>query len=521
MTSAQGEPQWKSVPVGSHQTPESLGRPVGSALPEEWNELWGEGQKDLARKQLEVLRDLTAELAAPLSMMDLRKELSPLIGASGLSHKPVHRWFSYKEGYAPEMPTTVLDLLEGGSELVIADFFGGVATTAISLREDSRVHEVHSLEYSPLAQMVGSTKLSWPSLNPQRLRHQIDDILDYRIDRSLPPPELAAFHDERIFSSATVASLQSAQKRILGMPSLRGSDERDFFLVGLAAVVEDASFAMKDGRALRILNGRCRRNTSLRPREVATTRWRDPVKKLLANQLSAMIEDLEGLQDRRAIARRSVAWHIRGDARRLRAAKLPNGAQAFPPDSIHVGIYSPPYLNFIDYSEVYKLELWLMGHIRSQAAFRRLRLGTLRSHPSVRFGERPAPQPQDHRAVDLVHRLAGWLAEYGARPEAGLILRHYFEDMHASFAEQFRVLKPGGVIACAVANSTFSRRNGNNGDRVEEWRMPVMTDVILAGLAQMVGFTDVQLWYARDLRPRNVSSGRARESVVVAHKPSR
>ena len=30
----------------------------------------------------------------------------------------------------------------------------------------------------------------------------------------------------------------------------------------------------------------------------------------------------------------------------------------------------PPYLNCIDYSEVYKLELWLMGFVSDQKRFR-------------------------------------------------------------------------------------------------------------------------------------------------------
>src|SRR3989442_224275 len=62
-------------------------------------------------------------------------------------------------------------------------------------------------------------------------------------------------------------------------------------------------------------------------------------------------------------------------------------------------LYSPPYLNNIDYTEVYKLELWLSGLTSTQADFRELRLRTLRSHPSIKFPE-----------TDLVDKLPsnGW-----------------------------------------------------------------------------------------------------------------
>jgi hypothetical protein len=53
----------------------------------------------------------------------------------------------------------------------------------------------------------------------------------------------------------------------------------------------------------------------------------------------------------------------------------------------------------------------------------------------------------------------------------------------------------------------------------EVWRIPILTDVLLAHIARAAGLADVQIWSARELRPRNVQSGAARESLVVARKP--
>jgi hypothetical protein len=54
--------------------------------------------------------------------------------------------------------------------------------------------------------------------------------------------------------------------------------------------------------------------------------------------------------------------------------------------------------------------------------------------------------------------------------------------------------------------------------QTESWRVPLLTDVLLARLAELAGFTRVELWNARTLRPRNVRSGTAREALVVAFK---
>lgn len=498
---------------------ERSGTPVADSLPASWPELWGPVPRDaLARKQLSRLRALSERLAREVHLVDHAPALAPLVGAKDLRTEPVHRWFAYKEGFSPALPPTLLDLIGAERGLVVADPFGGVATTAVALREDARVDEVRSVEYSPLAHAVGNTKLSWPSLDPARMLKNVGVALEYRVRKGGPRPQLSAFSNPDMFDAGSVDSLVSARDAITRMHGVTQL-ERDFLLLGLGAVVEDASKAMKDGRALRILRTRKRTRTSLVPSGGADSRRRDSVKRLLESQWIAMIEDLDSLQPRRETALRTPAVHLRGDARRLAACRMPGGgAPAFPAESVDVSVFSPPYLNFIDYSEVYKLELWLLGFVDSEARFKRLRLGTLRSHPSVKFGERPGPSPEEAEVVDLIHRLSGWVREHGGRPEVGPVIRQYFEDMHSVLAEQLRILRPGGVAACVVANSTLSRRLKSGGASMEEWRLPVLTDVLLAQLARLVGFSDVELWRARDLRPRNVRSGAARESVVVARR---
>jgi hypothetical protein len=176
-------------------------------------------------------------------------------------------------------------------------------------------------------------------------------------------------------------------------------------------------------------------------------------------------------------------------------------------------------MNCIDYTEVYKVELWLLEFICSQQQFRDTRLGTLRSHPSVRFAERHYFENLQGTAVELVCGIADWVGEHGARPEVAPVIRQYFEDMTQVWREQHRALRSGASSVCVVANSTFSKRDiDEDGKRQELWRLPLLTDVLLAHLALAAGFARVEIWEARELRPRNVRAGRARESLVVAHK---
>lgn len=491
--------------------------PAESSLPKGWDELWGRPSGDVPHLEWRRLQKISQTLCEEVDLVDRTIALGNKVGAADLVDAPVHRWFLYKEGYSPRLLGTVLDLLSADRGLNVIDPFGGVATTALAGLEDPRVSEVRSVEYSPLAHFVGCVKLSWPGLDRRRLLSLFGAALDYPSTGEVVVPQLAAFSNPEIFRHQRLRALLRARDHVRVLPRA-SSQERDFFLLGLAAVIEDLSGAMKDGRALRILRHRTRRASSLAAHTPALPAH-GPVKRSLAGQWTAMLADLASMAEAAGSRRVKPAAHLSGDARALKDVHLPSGQRAFPDDWADVACFSPPYLNCIDYTEVHKLELWMLGHVTNEQEFKDVRLGTLRSHPSVRFPPRTYFQDVEDPVIDLIEGASAWISEHGARREVGPVVQQYFEDMLEAWREQHRVLKSGGAAACVVANSTFSRRETKRDGTIEElWRLPVLTDVILAHLARIAGFAKVQLWKARDLRPRNVRAGCARESVVVAWK---
>lgn len=489
---------------------------VSSAAPADWEEMWGRPDAQPSRIEWRQLKTLSGKLASEINLRHAEDIFGPLVGSEDLRKRPVHRWFAYKEGFSPALLANVLEALALKENVHVADAFGGVATTALAGLVHPAVAEVRSVEYSPFTRFVGQTKLQWPVLDPDRLIALLPAALNYDHRREVTVPSLAAFSNREIFKPARIRTLLAVREHLRELDAAESM--RDFFLLGLAAVVEDLSGAMKDGRALRIKGDRVRRPSSLASTEPIIAA-KGPVKQALAGQWSAMIADLRALAGQRTQALSVRAHHLPGDARDLRLVQLHSGESAFRDDWAQLSLFSPPYLNCVDYTEVYKLELWFLEHVVDQHAFRQMRLGTLRSHPSLRFEDRDAFAGASGPAIDLVEGLSAWMSNYGARPEVGPVVRQYFEDMLEVWREQLRILAPGATAVCVVANSTFSRRelNGNAG-RHERWRLPVLTDVILAHLALMAGFRSVEIWQARELRPRNVRGGRARESLVIAHK---
>lgn len=491
-------------------------RATTTGIPSGWRALWTLPARTVgdSRTAMRRLQELSQAVAETVPIVDRSSSLGSMVGSVGMRDEPVHRWFGYKEGFSPNLLGEVITTLDLGESLKVVDAFGGVGTTALSGLVHPRVSEVRSVEYSPLAHFVGSTKVKWPSIDGDTLNAVLPAALDYKRPREVELPSLSSFSNRDIIGRQRLRALVAARDHVRSLGVAQPI--RDVLLLGIAAVLEDLSGAMKDGRALRIKHGRRRRPSSLASTPTRLDA-RGVVKRALAGQWTAMAEDIATLQAQHSVGERRTQF-LRGDARELDKI-LVKRTPAFPKGWADLAVFSPPYLNCLDYTELYKLELWFLEFVTTQEEFREVRLGTLRSHPSVRFPPRSYLNGLADPAIDLVSELSAFATSHTRRNDVGPVIQSYFEDMFRVWVQQHRVLRPGGIAACVVANSTLSRRErAEDGSFVESWRMPVLTDVLLARLALLAGFDEVVLLSARHLRPRNAGAASARESVVIASR---
>ena len=172
-------------------------------------------------------------------------------------------------------------------------------------------------------------------------------------------------------------------------------------------------------------------------------------------------------------------------------------------------MYSPPYLNNIDYTEVYKIELWMLGFVKSMDEFRQLKLSTLRSHPTANVPRSDEVIMPDE-VGELLMRIDRALPNDGYSWRSRLF-RRYALDMRRALWSQFESLKPGGRCVCVVGNSLHGGKAG---------KVPVATDLIVALAARSVGYEVNQMYVARHLRRRDrEKSPFLRESILVMAKP--
>jgi DNA modification methylase len=475
---------------------------------------WGSptvGKKDHAR-----IRALTeaVEKRARFRLEDGVSQFGKRVSFDDARDMPFHRWYFYKEGFSPHLLGLMLSKLTVARGAFL-DPFAGVGTSLLAatrLRE-SPFTSVLGVEYNPFAHFVADTKLRWRSVQPRRLREALDQIEHHRTRRAPKVPASTTLRNKSIFSASRMKTLLEIRSGIDRFA--RTGAERDLLRLALASVLESASFAKKDGRALRIVS---KHDRLVPPRDL----FRTAVQTIARD----MEEELE--QDKlrvlmRQRPRRTPAHMYRGDARQLPPAIKKN--------SVSLALYSPPYLNGIDYSEVYKVEEYMLGFIRSSDELRRLRHGTLRSHASIRFRTRSSALdefPTKSLVKQLLSEISAYIAKHETRPfqrQYGWLVPAYFADMADALAEQFRVLKKGGYVVCVVANSMIAGpalkavKDGETERRYVKWQLPIATDLLLTAIAAQLGFEPQRSYVVRALYPRNVTSSSSRESILVFRKP--
>jgi DNA modification methylase len=254
-------------------------------------------------------------------------------------------------------------------------------------------------------------------------------------------------------------------------------------LVCLAGVVEASSKLRKDGRALRY-----------EPNKQPC----DPY--IEFDRRAGMVS--EDLAKRKIVVGSAKA--ILGDAR-LASMMLPAHAE------FDLIVFSPPYPNNIDYTEVYKLEAWSLGFYEDYAAFREQRLLTLRSHPSIKFPDNfeissNGFRTRFNRAVTPLRRAIPKDKDHAWRDR---LVHGYFDDMLRVLVEMHSLLADDGQLAFVVGNSLHGSK---------ENYFLVAADLLIAEIAESAGYRVSDFIVARQLPRKSGDYEHLRESVVILRK---
>jgi hypothetical protein len=274
---------------------------------------------------------------------------------------PFQRWYRFKEAFSPRFVSTAVASLAKRPSVCV-DPFGGSGTTALTCQFLGI--RPSTIEVNPfLADLIEAKLYNYDlekllkdyarvSDSPSATAAELSSFL-----KQAPPTFVEPGVDNRWIFDRAVA------RRLLGIRAaiddLSSKAHKRLFRVLLGSIAVGLSNVVISGKGRRYRNGWEEREVSARN-----------VDRAFREKVEEAIEDISRY-GRRAESEYSL---LRGDSRQL----------VRDVDEAQFSLFSPPYPNSFDYTDIYNVELWLLGYLTSWADNRTLREATLRSHVQIK-----------------------------------------------------------------------------------------------------------------------------------------
>lgn len=383
----------------------------------------------------------------------------------------IHRWFNIKEGYSKALIFKLIDDLKIKENDFIVDFFNGSGTTSLAAKE--RGFPYCGFEVNPFLFLLSKVKINDYSKRDIEniIIYKKELIKDYKKVKNIKEVKLSII--KNVFKENLIDILKT-RTLILEIKDIK---IRNFFLIALTTILEDVGYSKKDGNGLKY------------PKNKKALNF---VNKF-SEQIDLMLSDIESFKFKN-IKNSKI---ILSDSRNIDKKYIDNLK-----NKTSLVVFSPPYANCFDYSEVYKLELWMSGYIDEYEKLNKLRNESLSSHLNKNLNHY-----QEH---PLLKESLSQIKNTWSK-KIPLMISGYFYDMEKIIENSFSILKKGGYCVIIVGNSAYSGHI-------------IKTDEILSKIAIEKGFSEIEIHIARKLRASSqqaklFSNGNSlRESVIIMKK---
>jgi hypothetical protein len=402
---------------------------------------------------------------------------------AGAEKLPFQTWHHFKEAFAPELVARAVNECARPVKRCV-DPFGGSGTTALAC-QFLGVAPV-TIEVNPyLADLIEAKLTTYDGDDLVRsLGHVVKRVYQVRsnikrFDR-LPPSFIQSSSNDRWVFDRLVAGRIAAY--LDAIDTLDDASHRRLFRALLGGMLVQVSNI--------IVNGKGRRyRSNWQERSIPTTL----IDQLFRDRAQKAIVEVHRYRHR----------HHRGyELRRGDCRSTLSGLK-----SIDLAVFSPPYPNSFDYTDVYNVELWMLGYLEGSADNRALRQSTLCSHVQIKREFLPAPTNSRTLAKSL--RALNRVRDQLWSPWIPEMVGAYFHDMDKVLRDLMPCLTLGGEAWAVVGDSRYAG-------------IQISTADILAELAPEIGFEVIKLEPFRSMRASAQQGGKAEldETLLVLRKTS-
>lgn len=357
-------------------------------------------------------------------------------------YKPFQRWCRYKEGYSLDIVGQLIKEYNKNDDGLILDPFLGSGSTIIAANIAGL--DGCGFEVNPFSYHLSECKTRRYTAEDIQILKEcsirvLDNAKDSRISYTMPSLSFAG----KVFEK----DVEGYYMRVYECIRALNVEEhiKSFLRLGWISKIESFSNYRKAGNGLKMKKYK-------KPRPVTI----DKVYGELLELYTDMIDDIsEYTPEKNAVVINDSCLKMR--------EYLKDG-------SVSGIIFSPPYANCFDYTEIYKLELWFGGYVQDYDDLKSLKKHSLHSHLNGNLKE---PVIKSSRSLDLL------LEELKAKDlwdkRITNMLQLYFSDMFSVLESCYKVLEKDGFCSIIVGNSSYSN-------------IVIPTDLLFAEYAETLGF---------------------------------
>jgi len=410
----------------------------------------------------------------PVQQFDLKSFVSsqsvvePSTTAKGTKEVSFQRWYNFKEAFSPKLVTDVVNSMSFRPKTIL-DPFGGSGTTSVTAQFLGA--QPTTIEVNPfLADLIESKLIQYSVISlRQDYAHICDLVNDVKIDLSDMYPEAPKTLYEPGYKKRWIFD-RSVMMRIAQyltvINQLEGNHARLFRIV-LGACLIGLSNVHIDGKGRRYRRGWENRRKS-----------ETDVDDSFQTQFDKVYYDICKYPHR-------AEWTyelLRGDSRE-RIAEC---------STADLVLFSPPYPNSFDYTDIYNVELWTLGYFKASKDNTLLREATLRSHVSIVRDHSTAPDSPS--LLNIIQSLNDVRNDLWSKhiPE---MVSSYFADMERILAGCRACLSDQGEIVAIVGDSCYAN-------------IHIDVPKILSELAPRIGLIQTQQFEVRSMRSSAQQGGR-------------
>ncbi|BBH15052.1 class I SAM-dependent methyltransferase [Chromobacterium haemolyticum] len=422
------------------------------------------------QQHLAVAPEVTSETAREKEGIDLSKSSETITTNQQGKITAFQRWFSFKEAFSPAFVIGAIEGLGYTPEHII-DPFGGSGTTALTAQLLGI--QATTIEVNPFLADLISAKVT--SVTSEQLRTAIADFQVRLLDT--PVNILRLSHLPQTFvedeSKARWIFPKEIAKRITQyldvIDTFNDITIQRLFKVALGAILVPCSNVYINGKGRRY-----RRSWQINQcnKSDLDSQFRD--------QLNIIFEDSLRFENRS----NSLINVIHNDSR-VALSSINKKADLI--------IFSPPYPNSFDYTDIYNIELWMLDYLKCSIDNKGLRNNTMRSHVQVNRGY-DWPRTASPSLQMIYGELDTARNQLWDRKIPDMITA-YFKDLEDILIQCYRLLNQTGKVIIVVGDSKYADVLINVAD-------------VLSEIAHGIGFSRITRTEVRKMRASAQQGGR-------------